>query len=117
MATTKEEDYTRYRTVGVIPYAIDDKIGRRDSRDRTAVTDVTLVSGIYTLLPAAPLGRRDYISIKNTGAVSVLITTESGATTGVPLAAGAEFSDSTDATFYAYSTAPGSVNVYERSTR
>jgi len=114
---TKEDDYTKYRTVGAIPYVIDDKIGRRDSRDRTAITDVTVVSGIYTLLPTAPLGRRDYILVKNTGAASILITTESGATTGVSLAAGEEFSDSTDATFYAYSTATGSVNVYERSTR
>lgn len=27
---SKEDDYTKYRTVGNIPYNIEDKLGRRD---------------------------------------------------------------------------------------
>ena len=36
---SKEDDYTRYRTIGSIPYDVEDKIGRRDP---TYVQPVTL---------------------------------------------------------------------------
>lgn len=36
---TKEDDYTKYRAVGVIPYEIDDKIGRHDYKKYSLSTD------------------------------------------------------------------------------
>lgn len=36
---SKEDDYTKYRTVGNIPYNIEDKLGRRDP---TYIQPVTL---------------------------------------------------------------------------
>jgi hypothetical protein len=43
---SKEDDYTRYRTVGNIPYSIDDLIGRKDYYKYTLTTDdPTTVSG------------------------------------------------------------------------
>lgn len=115
---TKENDYTKYRTVGVIPYEIEDKIGRPDSVDKTKVTNMTVTSGIYTLLPSSPLGRRNYISVVNTGANDIMIVTVSGETDGVVLSTDEAFADDTDAILYVYSTAGDStVQVYERSTR
>jgi len=46
---TKEDDYTKYRTVGLVDYNIEDKLGRRDP---TYIYPVT-VSG--TELPGALL--------------------------------------------------------------
>lgn len=43
---SKEDDYTRYRTVGNIPYAISDIIGRKDYQKYILSTsDATTVSG------------------------------------------------------------------------
>ncbi len=43
---TKEDDYTKYRAVGVIPYEIDDKIGRHDYQKYTlSVENETTISG------------------------------------------------------------------------
>jgi len=36
---TKEDDYTKYRTTGNIPFTVEDKIGRRDP---TYIQPVTL---------------------------------------------------------------------------
>ena len=47
--TSKESDYTKYRTVGNIPYEVEDKLGRRDP---TYIQPVT-ISG--TDLPGALL--------------------------------------------------------------
>lgn len=48
---SKEDDYTKYRTVGNIPYSVDDKIGRKDP---TYVQPVT-TSGIDVDLPGVLL--------------------------------------------------------------
>ena len=46
MATKKEDDYTKYRAVGVIPYGINDKIGRHDYQKYTlCVSGTTTISG------------------------------------------------------------------------
>jgi len=43
---TKEDDYTKYRAVGVIPYEIEDKIGRHDYKKYSLSTnDPLTVSG------------------------------------------------------------------------
>jgi hypothetical protein len=115
---SKEDDYTRYRTPGVIPYTIEAKIGRSDSKDKIAITDMTTVSGAYELLPSSPLGRRDHIAVQNKGPADVMIVTASGSTDGFTLATDDVFEDSTDAIFYVYSSAGSStIQVYERSSR
>lgn len=117
---TKEDDYTRYRAVGDIPYAIDDKIGRSDSRDRIVTTSMT-IGTTATKIPDSPLGRRDFIRIKNTdGANSVYVLTSSGTTIsgGYPVAAGAEWEENTDAEFWGIvETGTIDIEVYERSGR
>ncbi len=35
---SKEDDYTKYRTVGLIPHTVNDTIGRHDPTYITAVT-------------------------------------------------------------------------------
>ena len=43
---TKEDDYTKYRAVGVIPYGIEDKIGRHDYKKYTlSVENDATISG------------------------------------------------------------------------
>lgn len=42
---SKEDDYTKYRAVGVIPYSIEDKIGRKDPTYIVAVEETPTVSG------------------------------------------------------------------------
>lgn len=37
---SKEDDYTKYRTVGSIPYSVDDKIGKRDLIKVTGTTTI-----------------------------------------------------------------------------
>jgi len=86
---TKEDDYTRYRAVGVIPYEIEDKLGRVDSVDKVVTTSMT-IGTTATKLTDNPLGRRNFIRIKNTdGANNVYILTASGTTYsgGYPIAA------------------------------
>ena len=39
-----KDDYTRSRTVGVVPYSIEDKIGRRDPGDRARTSLITATS-------------------------------------------------------------------------
>lgn len=112
------DDKAKYRTVGVVPYDIDDRIGRDDGGiDKTAITNIT-ASGVITLLPASPLGRRNYISVKNTGSVDVEIfnsTTSSGITVA---ASGGTWEENASGSFYIKSTgADSAVTVYERSSR
>lgn len=46
MSPSKEDDYTKYRTVGEIPYGIEDKIGRKDpTYVKATYTNTTTVSG------------------------------------------------------------------------
>ena len=43
---TKEDDYTKYRAVGVVTYGIDDIIGRHDYKKYSLSTDTPItVSG------------------------------------------------------------------------
>lgn len=120
MADWRDNDYTKNRKTGVIPYDVDDKIGRIDGRDKTQTTVIT-VSGIASLLPALPLGRRNYIKIKNldgSTSVSVLPSADTTYSGGYIVVAGGEWEDNTDAVLY-ITTLAGSVNVqvYERSSR
>ena len=114
------EDYTKYRAQGVIPYEIDDVIGRKGWID-TAQTTLMVVSGTADRLPPSPLGRRNYIYVKNEGSVDVAITTATGTTHSggmIVSANGGEWSDSTDSPLYIVSTGANSeVRVYERATR
>lgn len=114
------EDYTKYRAQGVIPYAIEDLIGRGEGVDKTQTT-LMVVSGTLSLLPASPLGRRDYIHVRNEGSVDVSITTATGTTHSggmIVSANGGEWSDNTDSLLYIVSTGAASeVRVYERSER
>lgn len=114
------DDYTRSRTIGSIPYAIDDIIGRKENKDSVATTVMT-VSGTPDLLPPSPLGRRDYIKVVNEGSVDVAIVTSAS---GLPAnglliaASGGNWEDNTNATFYIVSTGANSeVRVYERASR
>ena len=113
------DDYTRSRTVGVAPpYAVDDKIGRQDSVDRVATTSMT-ATATQQLLPATPLGRRNHIIVQNIGATTVAIVDSSttAAADGIQIAAGAEWSETTDAVLYVISTgADSAIRVYERAT-
>lgn len=101
-------------------YEIDDKIGRSDSRDKIQITPMTVTS-VHQLVPPLPLGRRNYIKIKNEGAVDVAVVLASGITSAsgyIIKASGGEFEDNTDAVMYIVSTGAGSnVRVYERSER
>ena len=114
------DDYTRSRTIGDIPYEIDDIIGRQSGVD-TATTTAIVASGTVTLLPETPLGRRNYIQVVNTGAVDIAIVTSiSGvAADGIVVASsGGTWEDSTSAPLYVVSTGANSaVTVYERATR
>lgn len=101
-------------------YEIDDKIGRADSRDRVAITAMS-VTTIAGSLPVDPLGRRNYIKVKNMDNTNnVAILTVSGIyADGFPvLKDGGEWEDNTDAGFYIVSES-GIVNVrvYERAER
>lgn len=120
MTDYRDNDYTKNRATGVTPYSIDDVIGRSDSRDAINVTVIT-VSGIASLLPPSPLGRRNYIKIKNLDGsteVSVLPSSDTTFSGGYIVAAGGEWEDNTDATFY-ITTLAGTVNVqvYERASK
>ena len=114
------DDRSKYRTVGVVPYDIDDRIGRADGGvDKTAITDI-VASGVATLLPSSPLGRRDYISITNTGGVDVevLNSTTSGVAGVTVAASGGTWEENASGSFYIKSTgADSAVTVYERSSR
>jgi len=116
---TKEDDYTRYRTPGVIPYTIEAKIGRSDSKDKIATTSMT-IGTTANRLPVSPLGRRNFIRVKNMDALNdVAILTASGVyADGYPVPAGGSWEESTDAPLWIV-TASGTadVEVYERSER
>ncbi len=120
MADWRDNDYTRNRNTGVTPYAIEDIIGRSDSLDKINITVMT-VSGTASLLPASPLGRRNYIKIKNldgSTSVSVLPSSSTTFSGGYIVAAGGEWDDNTDAIFYITTLAGSvSVQVYERASR
>jgi len=104
-------------------YTIDDKIGRRDGRDIVRFSDM-VVTTTPSLVPADPLGRRNYIFIKNEDSfVNVYISTFSGlGGTGDPayvLTSGiGTWEENTDGAFYA-STVSGTADilVYERAAR
>ena len=101
-------------------YEIDDKIGRADSRDRVTITAMS-VTTTAARLPASPLGRRSHLKVQNLdGANNIAILTASGTTWsgGYVVAAGEEWEDTTDASFWVISVA-GTVDarVYERSSR
>ena len=102
-------------------YEIDDKIGRTDSRDIVRTTAMT-VTTTPSLLPATPLGRRNYIAVKNmSGANNVAITTASGLNYagGYPVGvSGAEWSVFTDGVLYIVAAAAtADVRVFERAER
>jgi len=102
-------------------YTIDQIIGRRNSTDTVRTTAMT-VTATPSLLPASPLGRRDYIKVKNMGGVNnVAITTASGQnfSAGYPIGvSGGEWEAYTDGVLYIV-TASGvsDVRVFERSQR
>jgi len=101
-------------------YNIDDKIGRSDSKDRVAITAMS-VSSTATRLPTSPLGRRNFIRVRNMdGANDIALLTSSGTTYsgGYPVPAGESWEDSTDAKFWVVSDI-GTIDVmvYERSER
>lgn len=101
-------------------YKIDEKIGRSDSRDKAVITAMS-VGTTASRCPADPLGRRNFIRVKNTdGANEIAILTASGTTTsgGYTVAAGGEWEENTDAEFWVI-TAAGTVDVrvYERAER
>jgi len=104
-------------------YTIDDKIGRNDSRDIIKFSLIDVVSGTATLLPAYPLGRRNFIRIKNldnTNSVYLLADVDDDyATEGYEIAHGEIWEENTDAPLYIITTASGIVDVqiYERSAR
>ena len=112
------DDYTRSRAVGVVPYDIDDKIGRADGGiDKSVVTDI-VASGTVTLLPESPLGRRDYISIVNTGAVDVEVFSDPTGSGITVAASGGVWEMSASGSFYIKSTgADSTVTVLEKSSR
>ena len=101
-------------------YTIDDKIGRSDSRDIVRFSDM-VVTTTPSLVPASPLGRRNYIFIKNEDSlIDVYVRTASGiGSSAYVLSAGTgTWEEYTDGTFY-ISTVSGSADVivYERATR
>jgi len=98
------------------PYTIDDKIGRSDSRD-IVQSSVMTVSGTASLLPPNPLGRRNFIRIKNISGVSVYVMSDVVGS-GYEVPTGQEWEESTDAVLY-IATAAGTVDilVYERAAR
>ena len=102
-------------------YTIDDKIGRSDSRDIVQFSVITIVSGTASLLPPSPLGRRNFIRIKNLdGSNSVYLLADSDdayATDGYEIVHGTEWEENTDAPLYITSTASVNVQVYERAAR
>lgn len=113
-------DYTKYRAQGVIPYAVEDLIGRGEGVDVTQTTVMT-VSGSVSSLPPTPLGRRNYIQVKNIGTTDVAIVTSTGTahTSGmIVTASGGTWEENTDSPLYIVSTgADSEVRVYERSER
>lgn len=118
MVDSYKDDKSIYRTPGG-EYAIDDKIGRSDSKDKIAVTNMS-VSSTAAPLPTSPLGRRNFIRVKNTDLVdSVAILTASGVySDGFPVAAGESWEESTDADFWIVASGGNiDVEVYERSSR
>ena len=102
-------------------YTIDDKIGRHDSRDMVYISLVT-ISGSASILPPSPLGRRNFIRIKNLDAATsvYLLADESDSydANGYEIVHGGVWEENTDAPLY-ITTASGlaNVQVYERSTR
>lgn len=115
-------DFGNPRTVAD-PYTIDSKIGRSDSRDIVQVSLITVSSGTASLLPPNPLGRRNFIRIKNlddTNSVYLLANEDdSYAINGHEVPKGEEWEENTDAPLYIISTVSGtvSVQVYERASR
>jgi len=120
-------DYTKYRAnqwattwSGSVP-AVEDKIGRSDSVDTIVTTTMITVSGVASLLPPSPLGRRSFIRIKNldgSNSVSVLSSEATTFSGGYIVPAGGEWEENTDAVLY-ITTLAGSIDVqvYERSSR
>jgi len=108
-------DFGNPRTTAA-PYDIDDKIGRKDSRDIVRFSIMT-VSGTVSLLPSNPLGRRNFIRIKNIGNASVYVMSDTTAS-GYEVPSSEEWEENTDAILYVV-TAAGTVDirVYERSSR
>lgn len=99
------------------PYTIDSKIGRSDSRD-IAQFSTMIVSDTASLLPPNPLGRRNFIRIRNISGISVYITTSGTTSSGQEVPTGQEWEENTDAVLY-IATAAGTVGiqVYERAAR
>ena len=114
------DDYTRSRTIGVVPYAVDDMIGRSDKVDKVMTTSMS-VSGTVVRLPTNPLGRRNYIKVTNEGGVNVAILPASGTALaeGVIVSSGGEsWEETTNADLYIVSTgAASTVTVYERASK
>ena len=115
-------DFGNPRTA-VKSYTIDEKIGRSDSKDTTVFTVMTVISGTASLLPPSPLGRRNFIRIKNldnTNSVYLLANADDEYTTkGYEVAHGEEWETASDTPLYIISTVAGTTNVqvYEKSSR
>lgn len=101
-------------------YNIDDKIGRRDSRDIIRTTALT-ASSTPSLLAGPTVGRRSNVKVINIGSVDVALVTTSGSLVAdgyIIKANGGKFEDNTDGVLYIVSTGANSeVRVYERSSR
>lgn len=93
-------------------------IGRRDSVDKVKTTSMN-ATGVVQLLPTDPLGRRNFIRVKNVGATTVAVVTSSTmpAASGYTIPAnGGEWEDTTNAPLYVVSTGANSaILVYERA--
>ena len=104
------------------PYTIDSKIGRRDSTDIVKYTVMTVSSGTPSLVPLTPLGRRNFLRIKNaddTNSVYLLDSATDSYSDGYEITHGNEWEDNTDGQIYIVSTVSGTINVevYERAAR
>lgn len=101
-------------------YDINDKIGRKDSKDIIR-TSVVTAGSTPSLLAGAIFGRRSNIKVINMGAVDVSLVTTSGSSAAdgyIIKASGGVFEDNTDGVLYIVSTgADSEVRVYERSSR
>jgi hypothetical protein len=116
---SRTDDYTKYRSIGVIPYEVDDMIGRNDSMDKVMTTAMT-ISGTVVSLPTSPLPRRNYIRVNavSGSTISILSSASMTSSDGVTVVSGTYWEDHTDAPLYVVSTgASSSIRVYERAQK
>lgn len=94
----------------------DNKVGKRAAIDKIYTSSVT-ASGIVTLLPESPLGRRTYIKVKNIGSVDVAILSHQNMSSSdgyIVDANGGEYNITTNADLYVISTgADSEIRIHE----